>query len=82
MRSCQRERRTTAPPHRSELDRRVNRSWILISGYMLCREQALDLTDGLLYTQSQRVSVDLLRIFYPNWWGLPPLRPLNETIVF
>jgi glycosyltransferase involved in cell wall biosynthesis len=49
---------------------------------MLCREQALDLTDGLLYTQSQRVSVDLLRIFYPNWWGLPPLRPLNETIVF
>jgi len=30
---------TTAPPHGRELDRRVNRSWILISGYVLCREQ-------------------------------------------
>lgn len=30
---------TTAPSHGGELDRHVNRSWILISGYLLCREQ-------------------------------------------
>jgi glycosyltransferase involved in cell wall biosynthesis len=42
----------------------------------------LDLSDRLLYTVLEGVSVDVLWVFYRNWWIVLRLRPLDEYYLY